>query len=128
MQTMVIFVFDKSYYNGESQNVGKGENCSFEQFCKCITFFFYFVRKQILIGVGMELICFLGRHMYSSSLCYMEVPRQQMFVWLGYHLILILIRPVAFLLLKASIHCFITSVEGCHTLSRGACVVPDASG
>lgn len=43
-----------------------------------------------------------------------------MFVWLGYHLILILMRPVAFLL-KASIHCFITSKERYQVLSRGAC-------
>lgn len=52
-----------------------GRDCSIEQFHECITFFFYFVRKQILIGVSVELICFLGRHMYAPSLSYMEVPR-----------------------------------------------------
>lgn len=63
---MVIFVFDKNYFNGESQNFVKRENC--EQFYKCIMFFFYFARKQVLIGASVELISFLGRHM-----CCMEV-------------------------------------------------------
>lgn len=55
-----VCFFDKSYFNGRYQNFGKRENCSFEQFYEFITFFFCFIRKHILIGISMELICFLG--------------------------------------------------------------------
>lgn len=38
IQTMIIFVFDKSYFNGESQNFVKRENCPMNSFISALCF------------------------------------------------------------------------------------------
>lgn len=38
IQTMVIFVFDKNYFNGESQNFVKRENCPVNSFISALCF------------------------------------------------------------------------------------------
>ena len=68
------FVFDRSFFNGESQNFVKRENCPVNSFISALCFSSIFARKQVLNGASVELISFLGRHMYSSCLCCMEVP------------------------------------------------------
>lgn len=55
-----VCFLDKGYFNGKYQNFRKRENCSIEQLYESITFFYYFVRKQVLIGIRVGLIRFLG--------------------------------------------------------------------